>query len=223
MFLDTTLPFGLWSAPKIFTAVADAAEWVLQQAGVEHVCHYLDDYLLIGPPGSQQCAQNLSTLLAVFDRLGIPVAPDKLEGPTSRLTFLGLELDTSAMVIRLPADKLLALQDRLRGWLGRHSCSKQELESLIGSLSHACTVVRAGNTFLRRMFELLSVAIGPTTMCVLQPHFGLICSGGWPLSSRSMGARCVGTCPCDISPFIFSRMFRVVSAAGQFGPLVGFS
>ena len=30
VFIDTALPFGLRSAPKSFTAVADAAEWILQ-------------------------------------------------------------------------------------------------------------------------------------------------------------------------------------------------
>ena len=48
VFIDTTLPFRLHSAPKIFTAVADAAEWILQQHGVHVVLYYLDDYLLIG-------------------------------------------------------------------------------------------------------------------------------------------------------------------------------
>jgi hypothetical protein len=31
LFIDTTLPFGLRSAPIIFTAVADAAEWAIRQ------------------------------------------------------------------------------------------------------------------------------------------------------------------------------------------------
>ena len=34
VFLDTTLPFGL---PKIFTAVADALEWVLRDQGVRWI------------------------------------------------------------------------------------------------------------------------------------------------------------------------------------------
>ena len=34
LYIDTALPFGLRSAPKIFTAVADALEWVLLQAGL---------------------------------------------------------------------------------------------------------------------------------------------------------------------------------------------
>ena len=38
IFLDTALPFGLRSAPKIFTAVADAAQWILQQRGYRWYC-----------------------------------------------------------------------------------------------------------------------------------------------------------------------------------------
>ena len=31
LFVDTALPFSLRSAPKIFTALADAAEWMVRQ------------------------------------------------------------------------------------------------------------------------------------------------------------------------------------------------
>ena len=63
MFVDTTLPFGLRSAPKIFMAVADALEWIVKCEGVNAVIHYLDDFLLAGSPGSLQCACDLNTLL----------------------------------------------------------------------------------------------------------------------------------------------------------------
>ena len=33
LFVDTVLPFGLRSAPKIFTALADAVEWIAKQEG----------------------------------------------------------------------------------------------------------------------------------------------------------------------------------------------
>ena len=51
--VDTALPFGLRSAPKIFTALADALEWVVRQTGVKVVLHYLDDFLLVGEPASE--------------------------------------------------------------------------------------------------------------------------------------------------------------------------
>ncbi len=49
LYVDSTLPFGLRSAPKIFTAVADALEWIIRSKGVEWLSHYLDDYVLLGP------------------------------------------------------------------------------------------------------------------------------------------------------------------------------
>ena len=85
LFIDTALPFGLWSAPKIFNAVADAVEWILRHQGIGCVIHYLDDFLLVGRPASEECAEALSTLLRVFSCLGLPVAIEKLEGPTSCL------------------------------------------------------------------------------------------------------------------------------------------
>ena len=36
-YIDRALPFGLRSAPKIFTAVADAIAWALHCAGVEYI------------------------------------------------------------------------------------------------------------------------------------------------------------------------------------------
>ena len=53
------LPFGLCSAPKIFTSLADAAEWILHQAGINFVIHNLDNFLLDGPPESREYTKTL--------------------------------------------------------------------------------------------------------------------------------------------------------------------
>ena len=87
--------------------------------------------------------------------MGIPVAVDKPEGPAPVITFLGIELDTIKEITRLPPCKLEELQSLVTTWVGRKSCWKQDLESLVGKLQHACKVVRPGWTFLRRMFEIL--------------------------------------------------------------------
>lgn len=44
-------------------------------------------------------------------RLGIPVAVQKTEGPSTTLVFLGILIDTYAFELRLPIDKLSRLQD----------------------------------------------------------------------------------------------------------------
>ena len=153
-YVDTTLPFGLRSAPKIFTAITDAAEWILKERGVQFCLHYLDDYLIIGP-NQEQCARDLRIVLSTFAELGLPVAKSKLEGPATCLTFLGFEIDSVLLEMRLPKDKLHDLQVTTSAWAGRRSCWKKELESLVGKLAHASRAVRPGKTFLRSLIELV--------------------------------------------------------------------
>ena len=106
LYIDTALPFGLCSAPKIFNALADAIEWVLCTGGVKYVRHYLDDFILLGPPGTNQCTRDVERVLDTFHDLGLPVAENKLVGPSTCLTFLGIEIDTVQMKLRLLEDKL---------------------------------------------------------------------------------------------------------------------
>ncbi len=89
----------------------------------------------------------------MLDRLGFPVAMEKLEGPSTKLTFLGFEIDTVAMEVRLPQAKLAELKELSQHWCERKVCTIRELESLVGKLAHAAQVVQPGKTFLRRMFE----------------------------------------------------------------------
>ena len=155
LYVDTALPFGLSSAPKIFTAVADAIEWIAKHEGIGDIMHYLDDYLLIAPPDSEKGKQDLDRLLAIFERLQVPVASHKLEGPAQCITFLGIEVDTQAMALRLPRPKLDELKRLVYEWTVKRSCGRRDLKSLVGKLQHACKVVRPGRTFLRRMLDLL--------------------------------------------------------------------
>ena len=155
MYVDTALPFELRSAPKIFTRVANAVEWIAKQEGVDSILHYLDDYLMVGRLGSAECDHFLSTLSSLFAHLGLQIAFEKLEGLACVLTFLGIEIDTLSMQLRMPHTKLLELCTLVRSWLGRKSCSRRELLWLTGKLQHACKVVKLGRSFLCRMFELL--------------------------------------------------------------------
>ena len=108
LFVDTTFPFGLRSAPKIFTALGDAAEWIVRQQGINFMIYYPDDFILVTSPDGYQGEHALRVLLESFERLGLPVAWDKLEGPSTCLTFLGFQLDSSQWEVRLPHCKLEA-------------------------------------------------------------------------------------------------------------------
>ena len=76
-YVDGILPFGLSSALKIFTAVADALEWCVYKAGVKYIYHYLDDFAVLGSPGSEECHRHhLLCLQSVAADFGVHLAPN---------------------------------------------------------------------------------------------------------------------------------------------------
>ena len=61
--------------------IADGfVEWILHSRGVASALHYLDDFLLLGPPSTQVCQAALCSTLSICEELGLPVAPEKTEG-----------------------------------------------------------------------------------------------------------------------------------------------
>ena len=158
-YVDLHLPFGLRSSPCLFNRLADAFEWILKHNyAISALMHYLDDYFTVGPPWSPLCASQVDIMVKTAARLGIPLAPDKLEGPTSRLVFLGILIDSTLMECSLPPDKLSELVAELLTWSSRKKCLKRELLSLIGKLNFACRIIPAGRIFLRRLIDLFTTA-----------------------------------------------------------------
>jgi len=138
VYVDTALPFGLCSAPKIFTAEADALQYILEQEGVPRMFHYL---LLFGVPGGSEGVRIFSKAMKWCEKLGVPITDHKKEGPTSVLTFLGIEVDTVKMDLRLHPPKLCQLKAEIHTWSERESCTKRELLFIFGKLQYACCVV----------------------------------------------------------------------------------
>ena len=159
-YVDTCLPFGCRSSPFLFTQFAEALQWILHHNYHLSLVHYLDDFFLTGPPHSDTCSRSVTLMLRVCTELGIPVALDKLEGPATCITYLGIEVDAAQQVLRLPDNKLQALLQELKTWKTRcrHKTTKRRLLSLIGKLSFATKVVPAGRLFLRRLIDLSTTA-----------------------------------------------------------------
>ena len=85
--------------------------------------------------------------------LGIPLALEKVEEPSTPLNFLGITLDTVRMEARLPTDKLQRARELVSSWTMRKSAIKHEILSFIGILQHATKIVKSDRTFLHRMYE----------------------------------------------------------------------
>ena len=170
--MDTCLPFGLISAPYLFNRLSEAIYWTLtNNYGVQHLLHYLDDFLMAGPANSTICSQNLNAMLTLCEKINSPVKSSKIEGPSTSLTFLRIHLDTVTMEASITAERKESLLQELRYLHSWHKWTKRQLLSLIGKLSFSCKVLPAGRIFIRRLIDL------STTVRQLHHHIRLTVDG----------------------------------------------
>lgn len=117
------------------------------KSGLTSTAHCLNDFLFMNAPRFEQYARLLDTFRFICGSLGVPVAEAKIEGPSSNLIFLGIELDSVQQYPRLLADKLATLQLLLEKGLAAKKMALKELQVLVGHLNFACSMVAPGGPF----------------------------------------------------------------------------
>ena len=152
------LPFGLRSAPKIFCALADGLQWILESQGVTPCIHYSNDFMVFGSPDSNRCKWELERALRAVETNRCPNCTREDRGSFNSINLSWNPIDTQDEKLSLPQEKLMRLKREIRSWWDKRSTTKRELLSLIRQLQHACCVVRPGRSFLRRMISLSTVA-----------------------------------------------------------------
>ena len=161
------LPFGLRSAPKIFTAVANTMEWCVHKAGVKYIYHYLYDFTVLGSLDSEECHRHLLCLQSIAADLGVPLALDKQNSPTTVIVFLGIIIDTTHQKLRLPEDKLCRLLETVTEYKYRKICIRRHNYGIFSrdiTTCLFCNTIR--KTFLQRAISLL---------CSVRCHHHHIC------------------------------------------------
>ena len=119
--------WSIRSAPYLFNLVATALEWILkEQSTSPYVIHYLDDFLFAGPGNNSCCKHTLEMSKSVCSHLGIKIKTEKCVGP-SRITFLGIEIDTLSQTMRVPKEKLSELLIETSALSKRKKCKKREI------------------------------------------------------------------------------------------------
>ena len=121
----TCFPFGLRSSLSLINNYADALHWIMASNYGAQLLHYLDDFLLVGPPGKDTCQEAMYRVLLVCAQLSISVASEKLKGPITTLTFLGIMLDTSAQHLCLDPWQAGTAD---RSWLSKHKATKRDCQ-----------------------------------------------------------------------------------------------
>jgi hypothetical protein len=126
----------------------------MARQGASNVVAYLDDFFIC-ERSKEECASTLALLIRTLRKLGFSINWSKVVDPTNVITFLGIEIDSSAMELRLPSDKLAAIKQELSEFQSRHRASKKQLQRLAGRLNWAASVVYGGRVFLRNIIDAI--------------------------------------------------------------------
>ena len=153
-YFDRCLPMGCSSSCSIFESFSSALEVIFKHLvpGAK-VVHMLDDFLFIAPD-YDTCLHHLNKFMDLCQSLGVPIAADKTTTPSTNTVFLGIELDSNLWQAKLPHDKLQSYSKEVELSLQVTKIKRMDLESLVGKLSFAASVVPA-RPFLRRLINLI--------------------------------------------------------------------
>lgn len=126
-FYDTRLPFGAKSSPEIFHRITQAVRRMMARRAFDSVVVYLEDFLVIAPT-QQACQLAYSTLFPLLQDLGFSISWRKVVGPTQKLVFLGVEVDTKQCTMALPPNKHAELHEVVCKFLTKRRATKQQLQ-----------------------------------------------------------------------------------------------
>ena len=113
MYEFACLPFGLASAPRVFTKLMKPVVGLLRQLGIR-LKIYLDDMLIMAQ--SRDIAlQHDSTALDLLQGLGFMINYLKSAlVPYKKMEFLGFVVDSLTLSPALPRDKIRNVNDKIR-------------------------------------------------------------------------------------------------------------
>ena len=152
---DNRLCMGLASSPFIFSRISDFIVRCASREGIPDVTNYLDDFCVVGR-SKEETGDYQVRLMGILRRMGFYISFKKLLSPTTKIRFLGIDIDAQKLELTLPEDKLIKLQDVLGRFEGRRRATRRELERLGGLLAHCAKVVRGGRTFSRRVYDIIA-------------------------------------------------------------------
>ena len=155
------LPFGLSSAPWVFTKTTKPVVTILRSLGMR-VIIYIDDILILAPD-KQTAVEHTACLIFLFENLGFTINREKSQtDPTQEIEFLGLIADSRLMELKLPGSKIKSIRAEARSIVRSSPYpTAREVSRLLGKLTHAAHAMTAAPLFFRHLQSCLQHALQP--------------------------------------------------------------
>ena len=163
-FVDKCLPFGASISYSHFQRFSNAVRHIVEWRTSEKVVNYLDDYLF-AQLMRMLCNNQVKEFLKVCEEISFPVSLEKTFWATTKMTFLGLLIDTVNQCVCIPVDKIAKAVTLIDSIL--HKPSKKvtlnQLQKVCGFLNFLGRCVIPGRAFTRRLYAY-------TASDKLKPH-----------------------------------------------------
>lgn len=142
-FQFSALPFGLATAPYIFSKLLRPVVAFLRAEGHESVI-YLDDFLLLAP-SKAACRSNVQAHINLLSSLGFAINFQKSElDPSHERKYLGFIFNSAQQSVAIPEQRRNNIYSCVSSLARRSHCSIQTFASMIGSLVSICPAVQYG-------------------------------------------------------------------------------
>lgn len=154
-FTDRTLSFGHCLSCRIYQEFALAVGHIFHYRTGRRINSYLDD-VLMARLLKDHCALLMEQYQHLCQLIGLPLSPEKTEGPATIIVFLGMLINAMDRTIGIPVDKINRALGELTHLLRAKKATVHYLQKLTGLLNFFCTAIYPGKAFTRRMYSKFS-------------------------------------------------------------------
>ena len=157
-FQFNCLPFGLCTAPRVFTKTLKPAIELLRSMGIRMVV-YMDDMLLMAS-SKQMIQEHMYITLFLLENLGFIINHKKsILDPSQEIEFLGMMVNSQTMELRLPGEKIKKIRSEARNILSTATPSARSLAQLLGKLNATTPALQVAPLFCRALQTCLKQAL----------------------------------------------------------------
>ena len=151
-YYDCSLSMGSRSSAKCCQRVSSAVVFIHTSHGY-FARNYLDDLGGAEPADiAEEAFQHLRTALT---RFGLIEAIGKTVAPSTIMVFLGIEVNTVKLTLKIPGEKWAEIQLTLIHWGRKSKATLKDTQKLAGLLNFACRCVKSGRIYLSRILNFL--------------------------------------------------------------------
>ena len=154
-FIDKCMPFGASISCSHFQRFSNAIAHIVKYYTKKDNVNYLDDFFFVHMLRAL-CNQQIDKFLEICDNINFPVSMEKTFWGTTKLSFLGLLIDTLNQLICVPLEKIEKANELISNVLNKKNkkIKVHQLQQLTGFLNFLGKAVVPGRAFTRRLYAV---------------------------------------------------------------------